>query len=265
MRILILIITTLFLTACSNTATQKVASKNGFKHASLPTGKFNVTTYQKITKPQAAVNIYIEGDGRLLTSTQQYSNDPSPRTATVIKLAALDPNPNVVYLARPCQYAPEDLHTVCERRHWMSARYSTEIVAALNQAINLIKERSAATKINLIGFSGGGALAVLIAAQRNDIASIRTVAGNLDLQTMQDFHGSDPLDESLDPLAVATKVQHIPQIHFIGDKDKTVPTTVAKNFSARAQLNPKQVQVLKGVSHHDGWVQQWPTLLKSVP
>lgn len=214
---------------------------------------------------ETTLNIYIEGDGRITRNRYQISNDPSPRKPTVMQLAALDPNPNVVYLARPCQYSPHDLQTVCQKKHWTDARYSKEIVQALDQAIDQIKQQAGATQINLIGFSGGGALAVLIAASRDDIASIRTVAGNLDLQAMQAYHNSNPLTESLDPIAVAEQVQHIPQVHFVGNKDNIVPVAVSENFCKCAKLKPNQVQVLKGVSHHDGWAEQWPQLLALEP
>ena len=122
-----------------------------------------------------------------------------------------------------------------------------------------------APQINLIGFSGGGTLAVLLAAQRADVASIRTVAGNLDLIAMDQFHHTSPLTESLDPMQVATQVNAIPQLHFIGAKDQVVPVHVTQNFAQAAQLKPQQVIVVPNVSHNKGWAQRWLKLLEQVP
>jgi hypothetical protein len=262
----ILIVTALLLSGCNSISTHAIANKNQFKHQYIKTAKFNLTSYQKISsKPQATVNVYIEGDGRVLTNYGQVANDPSPKQATVMQLAALDPSPNVVYLARPCQYSPLDLEIICEPKYWTSARYSKEVVDSINQALNQIKSQSAAQKINLIGFSGGGALAVLVAANRDDIASIRTIAGNLNLKMMQDHHHADPLHDSLDPITVAAQVKNIPQIHFVGTNDKIVPAKVVESFGKRADLKPEQIHVLKGVSHHEGWQERWPELLEYIP
>jgi pimeloyl-ACP methyl ester carboxylesterase len=179
-----------------------------------------------------------------------------------MQLATLDPNSNVVYLARPCQYSPLDLKTVCDSKYWSLARYSQEVVSALDSAISQIKLQYHAKQLNLIGYSGGGALAILIASQRADIASIRTVAGNLDLYSMDKIHDTTPLSESLDPLAVAKQVRHIPQLHFVGGKDHIVPEIVAKNFVKEAGLDANAVVVINKASHNTQWDKHWPQLLQ---
>lgn len=264
-KIIYLLFVVTLLTGCGAATTSKVASSNGFKPAYVKAEPFNLATYQKITQPGKDVNIYIEGDGRNWISRTVLSKDPSPRASTVMQLASLDPSPNVVYLARPCQYSPKDLKTVCKPKLWSQARYSPAVINALNVAINEIKKKSKSKKVNLIGYSGGGTLAVLIASKRKDVASIRTIAGNLDLRTMDKIHNTTPLHESIDPMHVAASVKHIPQIHFCGAKDKVVPPVVALNFIRAAKLNPKTVVVVKDASHDKNWNKHWPELLKRVP
>lgn len=179
-----------------------------------------------------------------------------------MQLATLDPNPNVVYLARPCQYSPQDLKTVCTNKYWSLARYSQEVVNALDNAVSQIKQQCNAKQINLIGYSGGGTLAVLIAAQRPDIASIRTIAGNLDLNTMDKIHSTTPLSESLDPISVAKKICHIPQLHFVGGKDHIVPEIIARNFVKESGLNTNAVIVINKATHNTEWHKQWQQLLQ---
>lgn len=255
----------LFLTNCGEPPTAQVALAHGFTHQYIQTSPFKLTAYAKISSKAEVVNVYIEGDGHAWARRTRLSHDPSPQNSTTMQLAALDPNPNVVYLARPCQYSPDDLVTVCESRYWSFARYSPLVVESINQAISKIKQQANADKVNLIGYSGGGALAVLVAAQRSDIASIRTVAGNLDLITMDNYHHTSPLVESLDPIKYASKVSAIPQLHYIGNNDRVVPVMVTKNFANAAKLSPEQIIVLKNVGHSKGWAKHWPHLLEQVP
>jgi hypothetical protein len=261
MKIFILSIV-IFLTGCAAPPTAKTATKFGFNKAFIKTNTFNLASYQKILQPGSPVNIYVEGDGNAFISRYTISDDPSPRTGTTMLLAALDPSPNVVYLARPCQYSPQDLKTVCDNKYWSIARYSETVVASINMAVDDIKQKCQASKVNLIGYSGGGALVVLVAARRDDVASIRTVAGNLDLSTMDEIHETTPLSESLDPISVAQIVKHIPQLHFVGSKDHIVPVEIANNFARAADLNPNKVIILKGAGHGNIWHDHWLDLLQ---
>lgn len=265
MRKLLFIFIVIFLTGCVAVPTEKVAAVNGFYPVFVQTQNFKLTTYQKILHPGKDVNIYIEGDGHAWASRYQLSKDPSPHSATVMNLATLDPWPNVVYLARPCQYSPQDLRTVCNPKYWSTARYAPEVIQSINTAVTAIKEQAHCKRVHLIGYSGGGALAVLVAAQRRDVASIRTIAGNLDLKTMDKVHNTTPLSESVDPITVAKQVRHIPQLHFCGAKDKVVPSIVATNFIKAAELSTDKVVIVKDVSHSKKWDKYWPTLLKCVP
>lgn len=257
----ILIIATIFITGCAAPPTAKIAAKHNFNKVFIDAKPFQLGSYQKILQPGGNVNIYVEGDGRAWVSMYRLSDDPSPRSGTTMQLAALDPNPNVVYLARPCQYSPKDLKTVCDSKYWSLARYSEVVVTAIDAAITTIKDQCQASQVNLIGYSGGGALVVLVANRRNDVASIRTVAGNLDLVAMEQIHNTTPLSESLDPMGVAQAVKHIPQLHFVGGRDHIVPIEVARNFAHAAGLDDGAVVVVKDATHNKHWQKHWPGLL----
>lgn len=92
-----------------------------------------------------------------------------------LKLAALDASPNVVYLARPCQYVWSPL---CSDIYWTDRRFAVEVVEAMSAAIDRLILPG--QKLHLVGYSGSGAVAVLVAARRPDVVSLRTIAGNLD-------------------------------------------------------------------------------------
>jgi len=264
-RFIYIFLTCSILTSCSKPQTQDIANNFGFSKQYIQTKPFKLASYQNLKQINAPVNIYIEGDGYAWINKTRLSKDPSPNTPTVMQLAALDPAANVVYLARPCQYSPQDLTSVCDAKYWSIARYSPTVVSAMDQAITRIKQQANSTQINLIGYSGGAAIAVLVAAQRQDIASIRTVAGNLDLIAMQNYHATTPLSESLDPLKVAREIKHIPQLHFIGLKDQVVPAIVAQNFCQAAGIAAQHIIAVPKVGHSKGWAEHWLSLLEHVP
>ena len=56
--------------------------------------------------PVDEVHVYIEGDGYAWATTTDPSDDPTPINPLALRLAAVDDAPNVLYLARPCQFRP---------------------------------------------------------------------------------------------------------------------------------------------------------------
>jgi dienelactone hydrolase len=97
-----------------------------------------------------------------------------------LRLALLDPHPNVIYLARACQYTPPELNPSCTDQYWSSHRYAAEVIKAMNDVLSQIKTKTKNTEFMLIGFSGGANVAALLASQRSDVRGLITVAGDLD-------------------------------------------------------------------------------------
>lgn len=250
-----------------NQTAENIAQSNHFKKVLVKTNPFMLTTFQKFSNQaiNPAITIYIEGDGRTWITRSKLSNNPTPKNPLALKLAVLDHSPNVAYLARPCQYTAPTLNPACNPLIWSDQRFSETVIASMNKAVEILKKSAKAKQIHLVGFSGGGAIAILIAARRHDIASLRTVAGDLDPTALSHYHQTSPLTGSLNPTAVADKLIHIPQQHFSGEKDKTVPPFIAETFVARLQKlgshSASQITV-KDATHHDGWEAIWPTLLQ---
>lgn len=173
------------------------------------------------------------------------------------------PSANIVYLARPCQYTDHLDHSLDKACHpgiWSNLRFSEPVIASMNEAVDKLKHQFKPSEIHLVGYSGGAAVAVLIAARRNDIASLRTVAGDLDHQMMSQYHKTTPLVGSLNPKDFVAKIAHIPQHHYVGAKDQIVPVFIGEDFvNEVAKSHPENVKfsVLPGVSHHQGW-EVWP-------
>ena len=149
-----------------------------------------------------------------------------------LELAAEDPAANVAYIARPGQYT-ETGAPGCDASYWDNRRFSEEVIAAVNSAVAVILKKSGSDKIELVGYSGGGAVAVLVAARRSDVISLRTLAGNLDPDAVNKYHKVSRLEGSLNPIDYAEKVRNIPQRHFAGSRDKVVPPFIARSFVER--------------------------------
>ena len=237
-----------------------IALKSGFVKESIPTQRFTLAAYTHWATPGQPLTIYIEGDGRAWLSRNHLSDDPTPVHPLVLSLAALDPSPNVAYLARPCQYTEEG---PCDPSYWSNKRFSEEVIASMNQAVDRLKLEAQAAKVHLIGYSGGGAVAVLLTARRTDVISLRTIAGNLDHEAVNRAHGVSSLDGSLNPIDYAAKVSRIPQEHLIGTKDKVIPLSVTQAFVKKAN-NASCVKITEvpDATHSSGWGAVWPRIAR---
>ncbi len=251
-----------------NQTAENIAQLNNFEKQLIKTNHFTLTSFQKFSDANTkghSITIYIEGDGRTWITRSTLSDNPTPKNPLALKLAVLDKSSHVAYLARPCQYTPLDLEPACTPLVWSDQRYSATVIESMNQAVEKLKNTAKANKIHLVGFSGGGAIVLLIATRRQDIASIRTVAGDLNPNALSQYHRTSPLTGSLDPMVVSKQLIHIPQQHFSGEKDITVPPFIAEglvNFLTHAGSHCAEQIVLKTATHHNGWEANWPLLLE---
>jgi hypothetical protein len=237
------------------------AEAAGMTRVEIAVGGFTLTTYQRITTANAPVRVYVEGDGLAWITPTQPSVDPTPIHAIGLSLAALDPSPNVVYLARPCQYSMQH-SPQCTTAYWTDKRFAEELVQAMDHALDVVMLAAPQQKIELVGYSGGAAMAVLLAARRSDVASLRSVAGNLDVAAVNRYHHVSAMPESLDPADFVGKIEKIPQRHFYGTEDKIIPVFVTESFAQRQHAACATVTPVPQANHQDGWQAQWADLLK---
>ena len=135
---------------------------------------------------------------------------------------------------------------------------SDEVVNSINVAIKNITHNQ---PVDIIGYSGGGGVAVLVAARNSQIRSIVTVAGLLDHVAFNQYHNVRPMVGSLNPIDIATKVRNIPQIHYTGGDDKIVPAFIADKFVQVANSPCVKQEIVPGVSHDSGWEKMWNYIL----
>ena len=228
---------------------QDIAASAGFTREYIKAGDFTLLTYRRFEKRSDIIDIYIEGDGR------PAAHDPTPLDPLALRLAVLDPADNVAYIARPGQY-PLSSILECDPKYWSTYRFAPEVIDSINKAIDLEKQVAHARHVKIIGYSGGGAIAVLAASKRDDVMSIRTVASPL----------KSSLLGSLDPKDAAMDIAQIPQRHFVGSRDRVVPQSIVWSFvQQEGEETANRVTIVKGVSHTDGWVERWKYLLSLSP
>lgn len=253
------------LSSCSTTSTieervsaaEKVASASNFEKKLVQAGNFVLTTYQRISDNHSPYVFYIEGDGSI-TSHQMISSNPTPSKIMLFRLTILDTRPNVVYIARPCQYTSMELNPNCNGEYWTNKRLSEEVIESINIAINKISNNK---PFHLVGFSGGGGVAVLVAVRNNNVKDIITIAGNLDIQKFSTHHKIYALNQSLNPINYARKINNIPQLHISGSNDKIVPSNIAEDYVEQSASTCVHSKIFPGITHTLGWDKVWQNVL----
>lgn len=264
----------LALTACAHqrgaersAAIQSQAQQAGWQSRMIRTSTFDLQTFDNRQPARGGnLTVYIEGDGYAWVDGQFPSDDPTPHTPVALQLAMAQPGEGAVaYIGRPCQYTGAKTDPRCTKQVWTDARFSAEAVGATNQAFDQLKAQTEAKQLQLVGYSGGAAIALLVAAQRKDITRIITIAGNLDPQAWASHMKLSPLQGSLDTRKVIHATSRIPQVDFVGGKDRVVPPILTEKFVKLYPLNHHpRIITMPDNGHVCCWVEQWPQLWQQV-
>lgn len=229
-----LAILSLFFIACSSniptpnerkqTAINLSSLNKNIVQKDIQTSQFNLFSLQDIQNSCENIKIFVEGDGLSWISRTTISPNPTPITPVGLKLMLSDNNTSCkIYLARPCQYINSNM---CEEKYWSSHRFNEKVIQSYDEALSTLKKDFPNSKFDLVGYSGGGAVVTLIASKRDDVNSITTIAGNLDIDEWTKIQKITPLDGSLNPANYAKKLENIKQHHLLGTEDTVVPKEV---------------------------------------
>lgn len=242
----------------SREAVLEWANARGFEAIAAKDSRFALLA---LRKGEGSVwNVYIEGDGAPWLTPYHPPADPTPQQPLALALAARDPAPAVAYLGRPGQYPEFAAFADCPPEFWTRRRFSAEVINAYQQQLDAFKARFGVIRFRLVGYSGGGVIASLLAAQRDDVERLLTVAAPLSLQSWLAHHALSPMPDALDP---ATQISPHQQSawHFGGGKDKVVPFSIIQHFvSARGG----QAYQAPDFDHQCCWSRDWPKLLEFV-
>ena len=235
----------------------------GWRHELFATPQFVLTGLVKPTVGDAeTVVVYIEGDGRAWPGRATPPRDPTPRIPVGLRLAARDPRPAILYLARPCQYATPETSIGCAAKYWTSHRFAPEVVAAFDVAVDQAKKSFGADDVFLVGFSGGGVIAALLAARRGDVRGLITVASPLDHAVWTSRARLSPLRGSLNPVEDARALRRVPQRHYLGENDAVVPADAVRAFLRRiGDTSYSALRIVPGFGHTCCWAEAWPRLV----
>lgn len=235
---------------------------HGWREVRFQAPPFVLTGFVKPGAETAdTIHVYIEGDGRAWHGGRP-PDDPTPTDPLALRLALADPAPAVLYLARPCQLTTRATKGVCGLPYWSTHRFSEEVVSAMDRALSRYKIETGAGRIVIAGYSGGGAVAALIGARRDDVALLITVAGTLDHGAWTSHHQVSPLTGSLNPVDEAARLASVPQIHFVGAEDDIVPPLVADAYMrALPKHGNARVVRIPDFDHNCCWDRDWPGLL----
>ncbi|MCB5185899.1 alpha/beta hydrolase [Methylobacillus gramineus] len=244
-------------------AAEKVATEAGWQRLNLDAGTFALAAF---VPPHLAatdtLTIYIEGDGLAWVNAYTPSLDPTPRNPLALKLALTDPHHHAVYLARPCQYVDAADRRNCSTRYWTNERFAAAVIASTDQAITQLKQRYGANRLVLVGYSGGGAVAALTAARRHDIATLITVAGNLDIAAWTSQQQLSPLSGSLNPSDAWPTLRSVPQLHYVGERDNVITPGLTQSYQHRFPRDQQpEIVIIPGFDHYCCWVEAWPRLM----
>ncbi len=237
---------------------QQLADRNRLETRRMSAGVFELTLYlRQNSDNSSSLHIYLEGDGSPWIRHRYVSRDPTTRDPVALKLMLSDPA-NVLYLSRPC-YQGTSQTPPCNPRLWTSERYSPLILDSMSTALGMIISRNPGKKITLIGYSGGGTLALLLANRLSEVDTVVTIAANLDTKAWTDYHGYLALEGSVNPASITSWRPSLRQIHLKGLKDQNIPPHLSVDFAKHS--SQAQWITFNEFDHHCCWVRQWPQIL----
>ena len=265
LRAALLLASGLFLSGClGKYSADAFAGRHGFDPRVSHGETFDLKWYLRGSGP--VLRAYIEGDGKAWLTRRRASSDPTPGGPGVFELAVADTSAAVAYLARPCQFTENGERRNCHSPFWTSARFSEPVVSDMSAALDNAMRASGAHRLELVGFSGGGAVALLVAARRDDVDLVVTLAGNLDHAFWTAHHHVSPLRDSLNPADFADRLQGVPQIHIVSLDDDVIPPAVVRSYVDRME-DPSRVRIVTvhGVEHTGDWRRVLAPVLEGLP
>ena len=255
-----LVVLQLFGNGCASPAKRMDATAEalGFTRSVVTTPVFAHRLYARLNEqPPPTLHVYLDGDGSPWLGRYVVSADPTPRNPMVLQLMAADPSPSV-YLGRPCYHglrAPR-----CTPKLWTQERYSEAVVASMTDALRQVIAMIGTRRVVLIGYSGGGTLAMLLAERLPETAAVLTVAGNLAVAQWAAYHRYSPLRGSLDPASRGALQAEVQQIHLAGGRDGNAPARLAEHVCKRQQS--AWLIVFDEFDHTCCWRSIWPEVLQ---
>jgi len=234
------------------------ALEMGFNSLLIKSKQFQHRIYQaKSLEKGDVLHVYLDGDGTPWVRNRWVAEDPTARNPLILDLMKLDKAPAIL-LGRPCYYGVSAMGA-CDNKYWTSYRYSREVVDSMVSVLNKWLTQTSYKQVVLIGYSGGGSLAVLMAEAVQGVTKVVTVAANLNVAVWSNYHGYLMLKGSLNPAVDAKISSEIKQIHIAGQDDDVVPAFIISDY-VKSQKNASYYEMVKQ-DHACCWEGIWFDLL----
>lgn len=225
---------------------QRVAAGAGLNVAWVDTGVFRHLVIAN-AHPDRHLRIYIEGDGLPWILERRIALDPTPANPLLLRLMADDAHA-AVYLGRPCYFGTATSDS-CEPALWTVERYADSVVRSMCDAANQLSLERQARSVALIGYSGGGAIAIAMRSCTLGLNSITTIAGNLDVEAWVKYHKYSPL--VLPVLAESASGAPVAETHWQCRDDRKIPPHITDRYFEK---RPEAIRILVDDCDHDtGW------------
>jgi pimeloyl-ACP methyl ester carboxylesterase len=240
---------------------RQIAHAGHLQEMLLEGSGFRHRAFARVTPDASGLTVFIEGDGSpWVGAGRRPAADPTPRVPLALELAAETPG-NVLYLGRPCYFGLAH-DSQCSEREWTAERYSARVVGSLEAALRSFAGEHATQRVLLVGYSGGGTLAVLLANRLAANVAVVVIAGNLDPDEWTRLHGYQPLVGSLNPAQEPPLPLTLPAWYLVGDRDANVPAAATAAYFGRVP----QARVLhfQSSDHVCCWVRDWPRVLSAI-
>ncbi len=262
-KIALLFVGLLLLSGCATPTSRldSLALSHNFERSVISTNGYDHLVYTRyLSKAKNVLHVYLEGDGSPWKYRVVTMPDPTPREPLALRLMARDSAPTA-YVGRPC-YNGTSKDPGCDASFWTSGRYSTAVVRSMTAVIEELIFRHGFKEVRLIGHSGGGALAMLIAPKIKQVSQVITIAGNLDTDAWTTHHGYSRLYTSLNPARQPQLSPRVSQWHLLGGKDGVVPPAIVKGY-IRNQKNALGISV-DNFSHACCWEKVWESIARAI-
>ena len=247
----------LALAGCQSPGMQKIATRYGLQLETVAATLPMRIMHRPPGDGTPTVRLYLSGDGTPWRNGQPADNPTGSGLPLGMRLFLRDTDAHG-YIGRPCYHFRETLPPECTSAMWTSHRYSDEVVNALSEQVERLSERYDRRDIELVGHSGGGTLALLVAARVTAVKNVVTLSAVLDPHAWTAFHDLLPLSGSLSPLTVPRQSQ-VDELHFMGGKDQVVPPALARVYQRR--YPQASLRIIDEFNHHCCWETYWPALL----
>lgn len=257
LRQLLALISMASLLGCTSYTHEHLLQSGDIESATIHSDHFQHRIFRSVMPTSASTSnriyIYIGGDGRPWRTPTQIAKDPTSERSVMLE-SMLRGDPESVFVGRPCYYKVADSR--CMGNWWTHDRYHPEVVESLVEVVKQLAENH--QELWLVGYSGGGALAVLVGNRLSRPVNVLTVNANLDHRAWTEYHHYSPLSGSLNPIEDSVRNPDMQELHWYAREDRNI---LPEWILAYCKAKKAQCLPVSG-SHNSGWPELWPAILR---